>query len=402
MKLFYFGSVCSELKFNETVEKSRVKPSASAQNFESALIRGVSTHEDVELTVAAAESIAAFPGGNRLFLNRRKDVLTQTCTANIIPAINLPLLKQWGHACGAGRLLKKWLKENRNQADKCVLVYGLYPAVAKKLLRLCRNHNCGIVALITDVPSTMFTYTKNKNLLKRLFSGTYRKSAVSLQDKFDGYIYLTEAMKDEVAPGKPYIVIETIADTGIFDHVPQVKKAEPPALMYAGALYKKYGVDLIVDAFEEVKNDCELWLFGSGDYEQEIKQRAEQNPKIRFFGRVSREEVLEREKAATLLLNIRNAEDEYTRFSFPSKTVEYMLSATPLLTTRLRGIPEEYYDYCYSMSSREIHEIAGMIDRILAEETGEDLGKRAERFVREEKNSSKQAGKILDFLNHFG
>lgn len=399
MKLFYFGSVCSEAKFNETVEKSRVKPSASAQNFETALIRGFSAHEGVELTVAAAESIAMFPGGNRIFLKKRRDVLTETCASNIIPAINLPLLKQIGHANGAGKLLKKWLRENRDESDKCVLVYGLYPAVVKKLLQICRKQNCKIFALITDVPSTMFTYTKSKNLLKRLFSGSYRELAVSLQDQFDGYIYLTEAMKDEVAPGKPYTVVETIADVGIFDAVTEVEKAEPPALMYAGALYKKYGVDLIVDAFEQAKSDCELWLFGSGDYEQEIKQRAERNPKIRFFGRVSREEVLKREKEASLLLNIRNAEDDYTRFSFPSKMIEYMLSATPLLTTRLEGIPEEYYSYCYATSDRDSGKIAQMIDRILADKQPGDLGARAETFVRGEKNAPKQAKKILDFID---
>jgi len=397
MKLFYFGSVCSDKIFNETVEKSRVKPSASAQNFELALIRGFSAHEGVELTVAAAESVAMFPGGNRLFLEKRKDILTPRCAANIIPAVNLPLIKQWNHANGACKLLKKWLRENRDERDKCVLVYGIYPAVVKKLLSVCKKHNCKIFALITDVPSTMFTYTKSKNLLKRLFSGSYRKLAMSVQDRFDGYVYLTRAMENEVAPGKPYIVVETIVDTRIFDGVAAVGKAEPPALMYAGALYKKYGVDLIVDAFEQTKSNCELWLFGSGDYEQEIKQRMAKNPNIRFFGRVPREEVLKREKEASLLLNIRNTEDDYTRFSFPSKMVEYMLSGTPLLTTRLEGIPEEYYSYCHCVSTREPEEIARTIERILGTEDG--LGEQAQQFVREEKSAPKQAGKILAFLN---
>ena len=400
MKLFYFGSVCSNEVFNETVAQSRVKPSASAQNFETALIKGFSEHEGTEVTIASAESIAMFPGGNRLFLKKRKDVLTERCFANIIPAINLPLLKQVGHANGAAKLLKKWLRDNESEQEKCVLLYGIYPAVAQKLLQVCRAHNCKIFALITDVPSTMFTYTKSKNLLKRMFSGTYRDLAVSLQDQFDGYIYLTRAMSDEVAPGKPYVVIETIADTKIFDHVGVVERTSPPALMYAGALYKKYGVDLIVDAFERTKSGCELWLFGSGDYESEIMDRAKRNPGIRFFGRVSREEVLKREKEASLLLNIRNADDRYTRFSFPSKMVEYMLSGTPLLTTKLEGIPEEYYSCCHTVSERDADKIAEKIDLILAEYNENDIGEKAQRFVMEQKNARTQAGKLLEFLKH--
>lgn len=399
MKLFYFGSVCSSEIFDETVAKSKVKPSASAQNFETALIKGFSENEGIEVEVASAESIAMFPSGNRLFLEKRRDVLAEKCFANVIPAINLPFLKQVGHANGAARLLKKWLKENENEQEKCVLVYGLYPSVVQKLLHVCRAHGCKIFALITDVPSTMFTYTKSKNLLKRFFSGAYRELAISLQDQFDGYVYLTEAMKDEVAPGKPYVVIETIADTKIFDSVGLVERSNPPALMYAGALYKKYGVDLIVDAFECTKSECELWLFGSGDYEHEIIERTGRIPRIRFFGRVSREEVLRREKEASLLLNIRNADDIYTKFSFPSKMVEYMLSGTPLLTTRLDGIPEEYYSYCHTVSERDAGKIAEKIDKILSKQNESTIGEEAQRFVREQKNAQNQAGKILEFLN---
>lgn len=399
MKLFYFGSVCSNEVFNNTVAKSRIKPSASAQNFESALIKGFSNNPEVEVFVASAESISIFPGGNRLFLKKRRDVLTDKITANIIPAINLPAIKQQNHAKGAVKLFKKWLKETKDEEDKCVLIYGIYPKVVESMQKACQKYNCKIYALITDVPSTMFTYTSGKSLLKKLFSGSYREKAIALQDKFDGYIYLTEAMKDEVAPGKPYIVIETIADTSIFDSVGECEKSNPPAIMYAGALYKKYGLDMIVDCFEKLECDSELWLFGSGDYEDEIKRRAEKNPKIKFFGRVSREEVLKRELEATLLVNLRNAEDEYTKYSFPSKMVEYLLSGTPLFTTKLSGVPQEYDSFCFTTEENDVEIIAKQIDAALKSEDLHGFGARAKDFVINEKNGTVQAQKILKFLN---
>ena len=398
MKIFYFGSVCSQDVFNDTVKRSRVKPSASAQSFESALVKGLSGVADVDLTVASAESIAMYPGGNRLFLKKRKDVLNEGQIANIIPAVNVPLIKQMDHANGAAKLLRKWLKENKDTQEKCVLVYGIYPSVVKSLLKICKKHNCKIFAMITDVPSTMFTYTKSKNVLKRMLSGKYREAAVSIQGEFDGYVYLTEAMRDEVAPQKSYTVVETIADTDIFNALNDVEKSCPPAVMYAGALYKKYGVDMIVDSFEKTTSDCELWLFGSGDYEDEITKRAESNKRIRFFGRVSREEVLRREKMASLLLNIRNSDDVYTKYSFPSKMVEYMLSGTPIFTTELEGIPAEYYDYCYHTTERSTDAIAGQIDKILSDGQKDSIGKKAEKFVKEKKNCDVQAAKIVRFI----
>ena len=399
MKIFYCGSVCGGDVFNKTVAESKVKPSASAQNFETALIKGFSACDGVEVTVASAESVAAFPNGNRLFLKKRKDRLTSDITADIVPAINLPYIKNVCHANGTAALFRRWLKTCKADEPKCAFLYGLYPSVAKKMLKECRKSGCSIFAVITDVPATMFTYTKSKNILKRLFSGSYRNRAVGLQDKFDGYVFLTKQMSEAVAPSKPFVVIEAIADSTLFDSLPDVKKAEPRTVMYAGALYRKYGVDMIVSAFEKTKNDCELQLFGSGDMERELAKKSKENPRIRYFGRVSRDEVLKKEKEASLLLNFRNGEDEYTKYSFPSKMTEYMLSGTPLFTSRLDGIPEEYYAYVYSTSAKDAEQLAREMDEILSDgEALSEKGCRAREFVMNTKNEKCQAGKIVDFL----
>lgn len=399
MKIFYCGSVCGGDVFNKTVAESKVKPSASAQNFETALIKGFSACDGVEVTVASAESVAAFPNGNRLFLKKRKDRLTSDITADIVPAINLPYIKNVCHANGTAALFRRWLKTCKADEPKCAFLYGLYPGVAKKMLNECRKSGCSIFAVITDVPATMFTYTKSKNILKRMFSGSYRNRAVGLQDKFDGYVFLTKQMSEAVAPSKPFVVIEAIADSTLFDSLPDVKKAEPRTVMYAGALYRKYGVDMIVSAFEKTENDCELQLFGSGDMESELAEKTKENPRIRYCGRVSRDEILKREREATLLLNFRNGEDEYTKYSFPSKMTEYMLSGTPLFTSRLDGIPEEYYDYVYSTSAKDSEQLAREMDEILSDgEALSEMGRRAREFVMNKKNEKCQAGKIVDFL----
>lgn len=399
MKIFYCGSVCGGDVFNKTVAESKVKPSASAQNFETALIKGFSACDGVEVTVASAESVAAFPNGNRLFLKKRKDRLTSDITADIVPAINLPYIKNVCHANGTAALFRRWLKTCKADELKCAFLYGLYPGVAKKMLKECRKSGCSIFAVITDVPATMFTYTKSKNILKRLFSGSYRNRAVGLQDKFDGYVFLTKQMSEAVAPSKPFVVIEAIADSTLFDSLPDVKKAEPRTVMYAGALYRKYGVDMIVSAFEKTENDCELQLFGSGDMESELAEKSKENSRIRYCGRVSRDEILKREREATLLLNFRNGEDEYTKYSFPSKMTEYMLSGTPLFTSRLDGIPEEYYAYVYSTSAKDAEQLAREMGEILSDgEALSEMGRRAREFVMNKKNEKCQAGKIVDFL----
>ena len=167
MKLFYFGSACSGEIFDRTVSQSRIKPSASAQSFETALLKGFGAIEDIEICAASAESVAMYPGGDRLVLKKRRDLIADNVYTNIVPALNIPFFKQLGHANGTARLLKKWLRENSDVSEKCVLSYGLYPSVTKKLQTLCRKYGCKCYAIVADAPATMFTYTNSKNLLKK-------------------------------------------------------------------------------------------------------------------------------------------------------------------------------------------------------------------------------------------
>ena len=110
--------------------------------------------------------------------------------------------------------------------------------------------------------------------------------------------------------------------------------------MYAGALSKRYGIAELIEAFRQTNLDAQLHIYGFGDFAPELEKIAREDARVCYKGRVSREEILEREREASLLVNVRNPKDEFTAYSFPSKTIEYMASGTPLLTSRLPGIPQ--------------------------------------------------------------
>ena len=229
-------------------------------------------------------------------------------------------------------------------------------------------------------------------------SHIYVSAAEKLQDKFDGYIYFTEHMKDVINPSAPYIVCEGIAED--FVTSPEIK-SDNRSVMYAGALNKKMGVDILLDAFSVIPDqNIELWLFGSGDYVTEIKKAAEVDSRIKYFGQNPRSETLRFEQQAHLLVNLRNTCEEYTKYSFPSKTLEYMVSGTPLLTTKLPGIPEEYFGYCFTADIFSANEIAEKIVKILSKPENElkSFGIKAREFALTNKNANVQSGKILQFI----
>ncbi len=69
--------------------------------------------------------------------------------------------------------------------------------------------------------------------------------------------------------------------------------------------------------------------------------------RIMLKGLLKREEVLRLQKSCMVLLNPRPSHHEYTKYIFQSKSLEYMSSGTPVITSRLPGIPKKYYDYVY-------------------------------------------------------
>ena len=63
-----------------------------------------------------------------------------------------------------------------------------------------------------------------------------------------------------------------------------------------------------------------------------------------------------------------NSDDKLVaKYSFPSKNMEYMVSGTPVLTTRLPGMPMEYYPYVYFIEEESADGIAAAKEKEIME-----------------------------------
>ena len=98
-----------------------------------------------------------------------------------------------------------------------------------------------------------------------------------------------------------------------------------------------------------------------------------------------------------LLVNPRPTNEEYTKYSFPSKNMEYMASGTPVLTTHLPGMPKEYNEYVFLLDEETEAGVAYALDSIFSRSTEElhQKGLAAKEFVMKEKNNVVQASKVL-------
>lgn len=397
MKILYFGTVCNLDGYQQFLSNCAEKPSVASIVFETALLQGF-FQNDTQIEIHSFPMIPTFPRFRRLFFGGKREQLSCGYSCRWLQTINIPVLKQLSRRLDARRIMKRWIKENAE--DGVVITYSIPPFLVADILKYSKKFGVKAIAIVPDLLRDM--YINEKNSFITSLKKYYAARAQRLQSHYDGYVYLTNEMHQIVAPRKPYIVMEAIADISYVNPPKPEEKASVPAIMYAGMLHEKYGIINLLDAFEMLKcQNVELWLFGQGTAVEEIQRRTKKDSRIKYFGSLSREQILQYERQATLLVNPRNVNEEFTEYSFPSKIIEYLLSGTPVLTTALKGIPSEYFDNVFYVSNNSPIDLKLAMENILKIPSEEliSFGKKAQNFVIQEKNSFRQAQRLITFLN---
>ena len=77
-----------------------------------------------------------------------------------------------------------------------------------------------------------------------------------------------------------------------------------------------------------------------------------------------------------------------------------MSTGTYVLTTRLPGMPVEYYPYVFLIEDESVEGYANALKRVFQKSEKElnELGKQAKKFVLDNKNNTLQAGRIIDLI----
>ncbi len=254
------------------------------------------------------------------------------------------------------------------------------------------------VGIVTDIPGMMIGSNHHTPFREKVATIV---NTISLRH-FSHYVLLTEAMNPIVNPkGRPYIVLEGMVDVKIHC-LPSSYKGLKRIVLYAGGLYERYGLKTLVEAFHRIDNpNLELWLYGEGDYVSDILDYSKQDNRIVYKGICSNDEVVDAERMATLLVNPRPTNEDFTQYSFPSKNMEYMVSGTPLLTTVLPGMPKEYYPYVFLFDQGEsISGYYSVLDYVLSlpEEMLYAKGRNGMEWILKKKNNDCQAARIVDLV----
>ena len=386
MHIIYAVTTCSDRVYRQLFADAPRKPAFQSQKYHRLLIEG--------LAAGAKVDVVANPPVNREvlkepFVRLPRETEGGACY-RYIPAVRNPIVK--AVFVGVGTFFHTACLGGK---DSAVVVDCLNrtTALAGLLAAKLRGRRC--VGIVTDLPDMLGGSAFSKKL-----------SNFVIRHCTD-YVLLTQAMNDYLNPkGKPHVILEGHSDIAMARQKPSLaRKASPRVCMYAGGVSKQYGLENLVKGFQKADlPDARLEIYGPGDYVQELSQIAAEDSRIFYGGMLLNAEIVEREMAATLLVNPRPTGEEYVKYSFPSKTMEYMSTGTPVLTTVLPGMPKEYHPYVYLLEEETADAIAEKLGGIFAQPADVlfEKGMAAREFILKEKNNVSQAGKILAMLKKDG
>lgn len=389
MKVIYASCLMSERKIQRTFQNATDYDGFQVQKFHRLLVEGFKLNN----CKVAALTVLPVTRNN----TNKKVYLDETEKNNGIVyhypmVINLPIIK---HIFAITASMFSFISIAKKNKDIVLIADCLNKAVALGSVLGAKIMKVPSVGIVTDLPDMLLgKKDRINNWIIRLY---------------DQYILLTEQMNDYIISNithkqKPYIIVEGMVDIDMGKKsISEQKKYSKKVCMYAGILDRKYGIEMLVKGFDKANiPDSELHIYGDGEYKDELLKVCKKNSNIKYFGLKPNSYIVKEQQKATLLVNPRPSDEEFTKYSFPSKNMEYMVSGTAALMARLPGMPEEYLEYVYILEDESIDGMAGKLKEVLnfSQKENMDKGRKAKEYVLKEKSNKNQAERVMKWLGY--
>lgn len=392
MRTLYISALSSRRLVDNIYNKTKENPGFAVQKFSRLLVHGLYANDTDVCTL----SNPPIPSNiDKCSWVGYKDEIEDGIRYKYVPFLNIPLVK---HIClflYSFFYVLFWGFQEKKQ--KVIICDVLTVSLCMGALLASKLNRVQSVAVVTDIYGMMVGNTS-------FLGNQAAKMNNNYVSRFDKYVLLTEQMNNLVNPRKkPYIVMEGLCDASIGDTSITRSKNYPRTVLYAGGIHEKYGLKMLAEGFVAANvKDAKLVLYGSGPYVEEYMKLCQRYPNLEYGGVVTNEKIVEQEYRATLLVNPRFTTEAFTKYSFPSKNMEYMVSGTPLLTTKLPGMPKEYYPYVFLFEEETVEGYATAISKALSmtDEALKEFGERARWFVLHEKNNIVQGGRVVEMLKY--
>lgn len=400
MKYIFCSSVYNMADYDEIARKSKVPASLADHNLNYNIILGLDETTGHPVTLVNNVQIPSYPKFPKILFHKQKWSHTKDAGDINCGFINLPVLKHLSRAVTTFGGLRREIRA-AGKEPVCVMTYDLHVGIciAMRLAKLFfpRIHTC---AVLPDIPNAVILASNDGNITA---GGKFRAGIkMSFIKQFDSYVLLTEYMKTVAGLGdKPCTIVEGIYN----NHQPPLpeKTTDKKVIFYSGQLNPAYGMENLLEAFQQIyakDKSYELWICGSGGLVERITKLSEECPGVKYYGYVGGDRVRQLQAEASALVNPRQNTEEFTKYSFPSKTMEYLASGRPVVGYKLDGIPEEYDAYIQYVPDNSVEALRDKLIEVCEMPAQErvELGARCRTFILENKTPEKQCQKIRKIM----
>ena len=324
----------------EINEKTKTWVENAANTFQQRLIKGFK-QQDINLTIVSAPFIGPWPTAYKdiIFKHFRAGESDEAIT--YVGFNNVWGYRNISRTAALKKQVRAFLKASKSE-KKAVIVYSPHtPFLEAAVYAKSIDPSVHIHMVVPDLPQYM-NLSKKAHPIYDFFKRIDIKKFYLQNAHVDSYMLLTKYMADKMDVGsRPYIVVEAI-----IDEVPeQLGNGHPrgKVIAYAGKLVESFGVKRLVEAFEMISDpDVQLQICGGGELRSYIEEMARKDERIIYHGQVSAEMAHEILMNADVLVNPRLNDDEYTKYSFPSKNIEYLMTGNAVVAYMLDGMPDAY------------------------------------------------------------
>ncbi|MNJ19140.1 Glycosyl transferases group 1 [compost metagenome] len=397
MRVLFLGGIFSDSDKNNIVQKSKGGMQHAADTLQKNYIQGFSQSPSVDsLTVINLPFIGAYPRRySDIFYQpaAKRETLDRVTIMNV-SFFNLTIVKNLHKVVRAVKAILLQMKADKGKPQVLVCYSMHLPFLLACYVVKSLRSDTHFCVIVPDLPEYMAV---RRGLAKFAYNMLSRISYF-IVNRADSISAITKDMLGEFDDGIKKVVIEGIADKRYIALTDAVERKK--YFLYTGTLDRRYGIRNLVDSYvASGVSDYELFICGDGDDRKYVEQIAAVQSGVRYFGQLDRESVLKLQRNAALLVNPRDNDSVYTKYSFPSKIIEYMSSGVPVLMYTLDGIPEEYYDFCYLVPpgsdglKMKLLELSKLADSEFVSK-----GALAKQFIVENKMPDMQVAKLLDAI----
>ena len=400
MKIAY----CSLLFPPEKKIEERAKKHLSGislHKFTSAIIAGLDANLEAPIKVFNIINTLNYPDFPKLIFHNEEWSHTVGAEDIHIGYINIFGIKYITQENALYTALDKWGKTLKSERFILCVHHNYYPML-RAALRIKRKYsNQVITCLISgDIPGKFGLKSQYKDTLKQKMIDKLDRNILSMVKEFDSFVLQTKYMAEGFGvEGKPVCILECAYLPSLYNKKNDYNTGKK-VVFYAGSLREEYDILHLLNSFSYIKGDeYEFWIAGGGNAVEKIKKQAQNDPRIKFFGFISAQEVFDRQEAATILVSPRTSNHVFVKYSFPSKTMECLASGKPYIAHKLPCEPEEYRNYIQYPEDETDEALAAKIIEVceMPEDKRMLIGKKGKDFIINNKNPKVMCKRIVDF-----